>query len=535
MIEFDKGIIYNSKLNEVKETINKLGNLSFDLKDINLKVERIDNELKKSIKDKYDNYDISDKSPFMNDELSMLYDSAIKKLDKINDTLKQEYVNYYKIHVLSKKLENSINDVDENNIDEVVSLGVMLLSSLKISSTVDYEIEEDIVNKVYKLIYKVIKLETIYSNNNTKLLNDIKKDDVDVQYISKLIKEDISKIKDNSEINDKLINLEDVDFNNNYLIDKNLIMLIILSNDKELSLRNKDKFLLDVDSYKQLLNDISYYKNERGYFLNDINELEDNIKNNKSKAFKKRLIYGINAVIVSSIIFGGSIGIKHLAKSKKYRTYTTTYDSYTDLYTKDDSYLSGKDESVKIVEYSPWDSPGYFRDDYERNVYSYDFSDLLSDYSDVSNYLNKNLKKDITYRTNTERVKGIPEDFGYGENKYIVTEVKKDLDDYIYTEIELPLLIIVYGLYISSVLGCDIFIMKDNSKKLKNIKNKLDELNEKLNRYKEIASNNNDKIAELDKKIKELKNLIESEYEALPLVIKNSEEVNKAKKLVMKK
>ena len=55
-------------------------------------------------------------------------------------------------------------------------------------------------------------------------------------------------------------------------------------------------------------------------------------------------------------------------------------------------------------------------DKYVRNVYKYSgFENLVVDYSDASKYLNSNIKEGLLWNSNIEEVKGIPEDYGYGE------------------------------------------------------------------------------------------------------------------------
>ena len=113
----------------------------------------------------------------------------------------------------------------------------------------DYEAEKDLVLNVYVTIYKVIKLEILYSND-TKLLDTIKNDDVDIQYISSLIREDIYNTKNNSDIKNFLVNIENNGLDDKYLIDKHLIMLISLYNSNNLKSKTRDKLILNSNEYK---------------------------------------------------------------------------------------------------------------------------------------------------------------------------------------------------------------------------------------------------------------------------------------------
>ena len=529
MIEFDMGIVYNSKLKEVKENINRLGSLDFDLTNFKNSVEEIDRKVKEEIKGKYDTND-NNKSIFVYDEMKFIYDKAIKKLDKINNTLKQEYGNYYKIFMFSKKLENDINDVNSDNIEQLVILSTKLLKSLKTSSTIDYEIEKNIVNNVYNLIYKAIKLELIYSNR-CELLELVKNDDVDVPFIAKLIREDINNIGDNKTIKNKLLEFNSLDDKN--LINTELLSLIISSNDKNL-IRKSSKDIIDYASdYKELLDSLEYYDRNKNNILDNISDLNDAKIKNSKKSVKRKLVLTLNALVVSSIIAGGSFVIKNVCKDKAYKTTITKYDSYTDSFDTTEDYIKGKSESISMTEYSPWDNPGYFRDSYTRSVYKYDLDDLNADYSDLSKYLNSNIKDNIKYKSDTEKSTDIPSDYGYGENKYIIEEIKKDLNDYIVKDFDPIMIVLLSSLYSIIVISIDLGILSTFSKdKLKNIRARLREINEDLEQYKNDLDENRKEIDKLTRKIDDLKNIIINEYNKLPYAVRETDKVKDIKKLI---
>lgn len=531
MIEFDMGIIYNSKLKETRNTIEKLKGLSFNLDNIANSVNSIESGVNEKIKGIY-NTDKKEKNVFFNDELKYIYDDAIKKLDKINEYLKKEYERYYKISSLTKKLNSKMENVSEENIDEIVSLSTQILHTLKTSSTIDYEAEKNIVTDVYSAIYNAIKLEVLYSNN-TRLLDIVKNDDVDTQYIANLIKKDINNIKDKSDINRVLTNIENNGLDDKYLIDRNLITLISLYNSNNLKLKTRNKLISNVDEYESLSRDLAYLEIDN----KEIQEKIDKANTKRNKQIKKKIkqkgMLTINALLVSIIIAGGSLGIKHIAKEKKYKTITTKYDSYTDTFDVEEEYARGKDESIKLTEYSPWDSPGYFRDNYTRNVYSYDVSDISADYSDISKFLNSNIRGSIRYDESIEKEKKLPEDYGYGENKYIIEEVKKVLDDYIIDDIDSLKLICLCLIYVLAIIGTDILLIHSSKKeKLNAIKEKIRELESDLENYNSELDSNKEELASIKNRINELKNLIFDLYESLPNVIKESNDIKNAMKKV---
>ena len=151
----------------------------------------------------------------------------IWKITVINDHLLREYSDYYKIHVTCNKLKKALKNTNKDNIDETINLANNLLNSLKQSSTIDYEDEKNLVNEVYKLVYETVKLEVTYSNNSL-LLDELRNDSFDVQYIAKLVKEDIHNIKDDNDlVKNKVIELEK-DLDDKFFLDKKLLLLMLL-------------------------------------------------------------------------------------------------------------------------------------------------------------------------------------------------------------------------------------------------------------------------------------------------------------------
>ena len=153
------------------------------------------------------------------------------------------------------KLLSLVDDVTEDNICDIVIDCRSILSLLKSSSNIDYSFEKDITEKIYQLTYKIIKLELIYSNS-AGLLYALK-NPTDQNYITELIKEDIKLLDENHPdtklVKEKVNKLKENGLNNMFLLDKNLIILLAILTDKNLSHKVDSKFFNSLKNYIEFL------------------------------------------------------------------------------------------------------------------------------------------------------------------------------------------------------------------------------------------------------------------------------------------
>ena len=191
----DNAIKYNAKLTELKNNLDKVSKMGMKIYDFNNKIEVIEKEVNDKIKDNYDKFFDGKSDVFLNDSLSKIYEEAIKKIDRINEYVISQYDDYYKINNKCIELNDNISNINSNNIDDFVAEVKTLLRKMKSSSCIDYQEEKVLVDDVYDLVYRTIKLELMY-NKQSELIGEVKSDDVDSTYIAELVKQDIDVYKD---------------------------------------------------------------------------------------------------------------------------------------------------------------------------------------------------------------------------------------------------------------------------------------------------------------------------------------------------
>ena len=165
-------------------------------------------------------------------------------------------------------------------------------------------------------------------------------------------------------------------------------------------------------------------------------------------------------------------------------------------------YTRGKNDSVIIIEETPWSSPGYFRDgEYERNIYEYKVPENnIGDYNKPEEFLTEDLRGIIECTsTKTQTSQDIPEDFGYGQNQYTVIKQTKDLDTYHYARDYLLFALIIVGTFGSTlvveliylkIIGNNKYSVLRKRKKLayKNKKDLKNELESILNQIEKLTN-----------------------------------------------
>ncbi len=427
----DLSIIYNAKLTEVKDSLEQLQELNFNTEKIESTIKNIAEKVELSVEDNYQNFDKVDSKIFLQESLSATYSSAISKLEKIKAVIDREYQAYVKINAKYKSLNNKVENVNAENIDDIASKGMVLLEEIRNSSVVDYKMEKSLVENIYKLIYKIIKLELIY-RGSSRIVAKVLIDDTDCTYFAELVKENISELaeEDQETIKKIIIDLSAGGLTNQDYLNSSLLNTIITSEDNELTEVINNDFLEKIEEYEELKSKYELIEQRKNNLTEGNTELIEEKKRNGMRKMKKRIFLNINALVVATGILASGYVLKDATRTKEYKTITTTYNSITEEEKVKEGYQKSTDYSLEIKEYTPWIEPGYFRDGYEREVYKYDLSGLDETYPNITDYLTAALKDDVSFTTNTQTKDEEPKDLGYKENKYIIKEVKQDKNIY---------------------------------------------------------------------------------------------------------
>lgn len=532
----DYSIIYNGKLKEIKDNLKKLEDIKISIPTFKEAVENIIKETEISIENNYKLFNNADQTLDLDEANAKVYSQASKEIDKLNQQIIKEYDIYYKITMKYNKLLSLVDDVTEDNICDIVIDCRSILSLLKSSSNIDYSFEKDITEKIYQLTYRIIKLELIYSNS-AGLLYALK-NPTDQNYITELIKEDINLLDENHPdtklVEEKVNKLKENGLNNMFLLDKNLIILLAILTDKNLSHKVDSKFFNSLKNYIELEKDMN--KTELAISNSKVDEIKKSLKIHNLKIFKKKVFLSVNLLLVTSSIVGSAIAIGKLTESKENKVKTTVYDSFTDTKEITERYEDLDTDTISLIEYSPWDEPGYFRDEYSRNVYTYDLEGIKKKYANIEDYLTSDLKEKIKLSEEKEEIETEkPKDLDYTKNKYIITEKVINEKDFrmVKSKFYWPLFSILSSI---GIIAVDFLLLKKlTSVKLKDLKQKKKKVQEELKSDKEKCLENKKSLHELSQLATILKFDALDNYEKLPDIVKETFDIKESFKSLIKK
>ena len=530
----DEAIIYNGQLQEVKSLIEDLQEIGLNVDSAKQEINNIEKMVSGKVEHNYNTYD--DTTSLLNTALLYDYNSAIKRLDILKTILIAEWKDYYIIVNKYNEIKNSINNVEEMDFDQIVESLIDILGLMRASTTINFEIEKDIVERLYELIYTVMKLEIIY-NKDSRLLDTIKNNETDSIYIANILKKEIKKIK-NDEVDKMVSSLQSNGMDSRNLLDKKLIMLVSAVNEPEIIKELMDEYkdnIKRLEETKENNNNLEDSLNNNNYYLNDRIEKDKSFK----KRYKIKLIKStINALLLSLILSGGILTLKNHGFDDTYKTEETTYDSITDETTTSNKYTKGKDNKIVLVEETPWREPEFFQEkEYKKEKYIYEVpEEVFESCKEPKDLLNKDYYNQIEPKDYVkESSKEKPEDYSIRENRVLITSQKKDLNvskkvvntfnTVIITLTTLAILILLEQIF-------KYFIDKDKFKNIKDYKNlNLEEIENSKKRIKKLTNDiniNNEKIDEIQK-------TLEEELEVLETISKADNDVAKQLKKIKEK
>lgn len=280
---------------------------------------------------------------------------------------------------------------------------------------------------------------------------------------------------------------------------------------------------------KQMQEKIGEYENTKkeledrklvySYYDEKIPKIKSEIRQTKKRIRGRKIVLTVNLGLV-----GGLMAVSFISQLKniKYKTITTVYDSSTDNISSDIKYLPEAEDTVTVVEYQPWEEYNFFDTQYKRNVYTYELDAVNMNYDDIKDYLTSDFKEDVIPTKEEEKSTSKPND-EYKESEYIITKQIQDKDDYNEWDMlsmSFGLMIYLYGGMFWSGFSIGrpsleelIKILKENKINLKCAKQaSLD--------YKEL-------IEKFYNEVYALKTSIEVDYEKLPIVLKENEEIKR--------
>lgn len=153
----------------------------------------------------------SPKLPFEGMQLDsegFMFDKYIKEIESLKNEIEKKYSIYYKINLLTINLEKTLNEeIKLDNIGNFIKEAILLINRINeiisnniLDETSNNLIADQIVNKAYYIVYKLLKYEELFERHDIFEYINEKGLKVNKETFSRLITKDI---KDNN------INLED--------------------------------------------------------------------------------------------------------------------------------------------------------------------------------------------------------------------------------------------------------------------------------------------------------------------------------------
>ena len=380
----DLAIKYRAICQEIQLIMDNIKEIGFDISEDEKKVAEIKKRVSESIKVDYT-------GGYARANYEADYAKGIGELNKIKRRL-EDFDRYFRVlnscHYLGMKCSES--NITNEQLEKYVSEMIYDLKIIISTDTTDYDTERHIVEAVYEMAYKLIKLEIIMTGDSN-IYQYAKAEDINVAYFNTLIKADINKLKLDKypAIKEKVYEIRRQGISSSYF-DLELIKRLLVSDNKlDLKKPITDRIMSVTDEIGQSTRKIE----ELLKALNNSQYSEGIIKNNLKDEYRN-LRYRLTTFLVTlSLMIGGGIGIQKAAKAiateDAYIETTEIYSSATDELTTSSKKVFASSEPIKevtIKDYQPYES------DDERTYVKYDVSfhdfDTLKEYYEygIDNY-----------------------------------------------------------------------------------------------------------------------------------------------------
>lgn len=345
------------------------------------------------------------------------YTEALSLLKEIENDL-DEYTKYLVVHFKNKSLENELSkgvSIDKTALNNYVSQVISLIKDVKNVNIRSLSKGRELVRDVYKTAYEIIKLELI-KNGESKLLNQIVKNNLGIEFINDFVREDLKSIdlenEENSDIKYRIDELSSDGINYSYA-DERLILSILLKNDPRL-LDNIDIKLEEIEAKLNKLHDDKKELNSSTHDLEDLREVYGKkIKTSRLKSLVMSILVLLNLgtyKISKSVVKKDCTDIVYMTTREVYDTVTGEVKSVSDF-----EYKYG-DNDVILKKY------GEVKRNGSREVKTYDLDDVELD--SIEDYVDYDLSNISTTSTSTSYIEySMAEQLS--KDSYTIVETKR--------------------------------------------------------------------------------------------------------------
>ena len=318
---------------------------------------------------------------------------VLKKLEDLEERL-NSYQSYLTLYFKNRSLYMNVlncKSLSDEKINNYVSEAISLIKTMDETNLKNVSESKKNTLNVYSTIYEIIKLELIYYSES-KLLEYLLKNDLGIEYINDIVREDLKKLKDNGLFDENIekivYELSEEGINYNFA-DNRLILSIILKTDDRV-----------VDILKEKLNLCDQELIKLYDQIGRLEVLRDNSKSRtslyKSRKNKSQIKSAISAIMLAFNILAFKFGDNLIKKDNTDITFMTNREAYDTVSNevKSENVVVHKGES----EYSTLKVYGEVNENGERKITTYKLDN--SQLEDIRDYLDlDNSKED--YSTNT--------------------------------------------------------------------------------------------------------------------------------------
>ena len=339
------------------------------------------------------------------------YTEALNQLREIEKEL-DEYTKYLVLYFKNKSIENELHKSTLiDNIDDYRKEIEKLLVDARTINISSLTKGSELVKNIYRTAYEIIKIELI-QNGVSKLLNDMIKNQMGIEFINDFVREDLENIDltddYNSDIKKRIDELSAKGINYSYA-DERLILSILIRSDSRVidNINNK---------LEQLELKKSIYSKSNDNFIIAANNIEKSMEETKRK-LKISRIKSLSMAFIMLINFGiykaGSAISKVSNTDTQYMTTREVYDTISGetRISEELEYKSGSNEVI-VKKYGEVSKSG------SRKVVEYKLSDVeLENIEDYVDY-------DLSGKTHTDSSKEYSMAEQLSKDSYTIVEKK---------------------------------------------------------------------------------------------------------------
>ncbi len=419
--------LYESKYNNI--------NRALELLDKIVNVDDYKKELQ-SIKEKVDNtFDINNPGDTM-------FDDICSKLDKMKESINDDYLEFYQMHVLTNQIDSEIED-NVKDINDIIGKSKLLIELLSVVEPYNRNDLRELVNNAYKTIYKVLVKEEIYDNSGLLRYILDKKNEVIEENIGRRVQNDIEVL------NDKMTYGELDGINRDGLAYNYLTKDIF----KKLSHYYYERYYVDKENERNnAVSELNNHLNDLKSEKKEIDTSKSKVKNLNIRMHKARAMFA--AYVLIPVMIGGTgyfLGSK--IQENKYTERTYDYSTKEVIEQKED-YQVGGNNRIDIEVTSPYEEKWFFGTTYQAdyNEYAADndvtIEEVLSD--SIDDILENRARGTKSGYSKTDSI-----DKDNNERKIIVREKVIDKDDR--RSCQGAAIAIGIGAFVISTLGIALF------------------------------------------------------------------------------